>query len=415
MKKLTVMSLNALTAEGLHRDPDCTGLYVQVTYKRHGTEYSAENGVTRSWVYRYRSPITKKGRAMGLGSCEVIGIAEARELARAARRLVTLGADPIDHRKDKNEQDRQAAIKERASTMTFAACVEQYLADKTRSFKSAKHAKQYRETLERACAAFGDMNVAAIDTPTVIKFLTPMWREIPPTAKRIQGRIESVFDWATVHEFRQGPNPGKWDGHLEHKFTVAKGQKSHEAMPVDDVPAFVTKVRKRDGVSYRALEFLILTAARTDEVLSAKWEQIDLDKRLWTIPAEDMKAGKEHVVPLSDAAVTLLARLDRTSTYIFPGQTAVRIEVTGLRRVLKRCDGVGTVHGLRSCFRDWAGDRTNFDHETIEHALAHKLKDKAEAAYRRSTAVEKRRLLMEAWASYCAGVAEADNVVKLHG
>jgi integrase len=409
MKKLTAMSLNALTAEGLHRDPDCTGLYVQVTNKR-----GANVGVTRSWLYRYRSPITKKDRAMGLGPCEVIGIAEARELARSARRLVTLGADPIDYRNDKIEQDRQAKIKERASTMTFAACVKEYLADKTPSFKSAKHAKQYRETLGRACADFGDMNVSAVDTPTVIKFLTPLWRETPKTAKRIQGRIESVLDWATVHEFRQGPNPGKWDGHLEHKFAVAKGQDSHAAMSVDDVPAFMTRLRKRDGLSYRALEFLILTAARTDEVLSAKWEQIDFDKRLWVVPAEDMKAGKEHTVPLSDAAVTLLAGLDRKSPYIFPGQMAAKIEVTGLRRVLKRCDGVGTVHGLRSTFRDWAGDRTNFDRETIEHALAHKIKDKAEAAYRRTTAVEKRRLLMEAWATYCAGVAEESNVVKLH-
>src|SRR5262249_17524912 len=155
-----------------------------------------------------------------LGSCEVIGIAEARELARAARRLVTLGADPIDYRNDKSEQDRQAAIKERASTVTLAHCVKQFLADKTPSFKSAKHARQYRESLERACAEFGDMNVKAIDAPAVIKFLTPMWREIPVTAKRLQGRIESVLDWASVHQFREGENPARWNGHLEHVFTA---------------------------------------------------------------------------------------------------------------------------------------------------------------------------------------------------
>jgi len=407
MTKLTQFRLDSLKTEGFYSDPETTGLYVQVTNRR-----GKRDGVTKSWVYRFVSPLTKKSRCMGLGPCKVIDIPQARQLAIDARKWVTLGVDPIDRRKDKIEQDRQAAIKERASTVTFAACVKQFLADKTPSFKSAKHARQYRESLERACAEFGDLNVKAIDAPAVIKFLTPMWREIPVTAKRLQGRIESVLDWAAVHQFREGENPARWNGHLEHVFSAPTKQESHAALPVDAMPAFMARLRQLDGIPARALEFCTLTATRSNETRKARWEHIDLAKRLWTIPADSMKAGKEFIVPLSDAAVALLESLDKSDPVFVFGNG--KMDDKGITRPLRSAyDGEATVHGLRSTFRDWAGDRTNFDRETIEHALAHKLKDKAEAAYRRSTAVEKRRLLMESWAAFCAGVAEESNVVPL--
>ena len=310
MTKLTKFKLDSLKTEGLYSDPETTGLYVQVTNRR-----GKPDGITRSWVYRYVSPIHKKSRCMGLGPCAVIDIAEARELARAARRLVTLGADPIDYRKDKTEQDRQADAKARASTVTFAHCVKQFLADKLPTFKNLGHAHDYRETLNRAVAAFGDLNVAAIDTPTVTKFLEPMFKKIPVRAKRLAGRIESVLDWATVHQLREGPNPAAWSGHLEYVFHAPTKQESLAAVPVDAMPAFMTKLRQLDGLPARALEFCCLTAVRSNNARTAKWADIDLTKRTWTIPAEAMKMDREHIVPLSDAAVTLLQSLDKSGPF----------------------------------------------------------------------------------------------------
>jgi integrase len=418
MTKLTRFRLESLKDEGLYSDPECRGLYVQVTNRR-----GKHDGITRSWVYRFVSPIHKKSRCMGLGPCTAIDITEARELARAALRLVTLGADPIDYRNDKREQDRQEAIKERTSTVTFAHCVKQFLADKLPTFKSAVHARDYRETLNRACAAFGELNVKAVDTPTVTKFLEPMFKKTPVTAKRLAGRIEAVLDWATVHQFREGENPARWSGHLEYIFHAPTKQEPLAAMPIDSVPTFMAKLRQLNCYQARALEFYVLTAGgpRSNVVRTARWEHIDLTARLWTIPADNMKKGKEFIVPLSDAAVTLLEGLDKSGKPTFVFGNGKMDDKQMARQLRAAYDGPSTVpgkpttvHGLRSTFRDWAGDRTTFDREVIEHSLAHKIKDRAEAAYRRTTAVEKRRLLLEQWATFCAGTAGADNVVALH-
>ncbi len=207
------------------------------------------------------------------------------------RKLVTFGADPIEHRKATVAAEREAYLREQASKMTFGMCVEQYLAEHLDSFRNAKHQWQWKETLQRASDAFGDLNVGAIDAPMVIKFLTPIWHKTPETGSRIRGRVEKVLDWAKVHQFRDGENPARWKGHLEHVFASAKGG-NYAAMPFTELPAFMARLRERDSVSARALELLILTAARSGEIRGATWQEVDLDKALWTIPGERMKAGK---------------------------------------------------------------------------------------------------------------------------
>jgi integrase len=410
-KRMTAMKVASLSNEGFHRDHGAgaaVGLYVQVSK-------SAKGGVLRSWIYRFTSPITRKPRWMGLGSCDIIPLAEARDLARAARRLVQLGADPIEHRKATMAAERQAFLTEQASKMTFAACVEGYLDAHLNKFRNAKHRWQWQETLARASRAFGDLHVAAIDTPMVVKFLEPIWRETPETANRIRGRIEKVLDWARVHQFRDGENPARWKGHLQNIFSTAEGS-NYAAMPFDQVPQFMVRLRERESVSAKALELLILTAARSGEVRNATWAEVDLDKHLWTVPADRMKAGKEHVVPLSKPAVALLKALPRIGAYIFPGAVEGKpLSDMALMQLLRGMDANGyKVHGFRSTFRDWAGDVTSFDREVIEHALAHKLHDKVEAAYRRGTALKKRSILMQAWADYLDGVVESGKVVPLH-
>jgi integrase len=416
MKKLTVMSLNALKSEGLHRDPECVGLYVQVSFKRHGGEYSAENGVTRSWLYRYRSPITKKDRGMGLGSCDCVSIAEARELARAARKIVTFGGDPIEQRIAKLAAERQAHAIEQATRMTFRQCVEQALPGMIAKSRNIKHQEQVEDSLRKACAAFGDVSVAAIDSEMISKFLTPLWNAAPVSADRIRGRVETVLDWAKAKKFRSGDNPAAWNGNLEHMgFVKPKGQNHHEALPYAELPAFMARLREQQHLYARALEFAILTVARTGQVRNAKWEQIDFDKRLWKIPGEDMKAGVAHTVPLSDAAIALLKGLDQSSAYIFPARYGNgRPNENLLIDVLRQFDSKVTVHGFRSTYSDWAHDKFGFDwHEAIEHSLAHNVGTKVAQAYRRGANLGKSTALMQAWASYCTGKPEADNVVPM--
>jgi integrase len=352
---------------------------------------------------------------MGLGPCDVIPLAEARSLAKVARRLVTLKADPIDYRREVERAEAEAELLKEARGMTFRACADAYAAEHLETFRNAKHRWQWQRSLDLASKHFGDLNVGEIDTPMVIKFLTPLWRETAETAMRTRGRIEKVLDWAKVHQFRDGANPARWRGHLEHIFATAQGG-NYAAMPFTEVPAFMVRLRERESVSAKALELLILTAARSGEIRNATWSEIDLAKHLWTIPADRMKAGKEHTVPLSKAAVALLKALSRVGDYIFPGAIEGKpLSDMALMQQLRGLDANGyKVHAFRSSFRDWAGDETNFDRETIEHALAHQLPDETEAAYRRGTALKKHRPLMEAWSNYCDGLAvEAGNVVQL--
>jgi integrase len=405
-KGLTPFGVAALAREGYWRDHGegaARGLYVQVAHREKAGTRSIEHGVTRSWVYRYTSPVTKRIRWMGLGSCEVIGLAEARELANAARRLVTLGADPIEHRRSIAQAERNAVLKEAASHMTFRQCVEGYLAVRLAHYRNEKHKAQWRSTLERANHVFGDLPVGEIDTPILVKFLEPIWRKTPETGSRLRGRVERVLDWAAVRKFRQGDNPARWKGHLEHVLGGKPKSGHHAAMPFDQVPNFMARLRNSNSISARALEFLILTVARTGEAINAKWTEIDLKARRWTVPADRMKAGRDHTVPLSDRSIEILENLPRVGDYVFPGAVHSKpLSNMALLQLLRGLDDNGySVHGFRSTFRDWAGERTNFEREVVEHALAHKLPDKVEAAYRRGTAVEKRARLMQAWANFC--------------
>jgi integrase len=398
-KPLTAVQVSTIRKPGFHRDPMTVGLYLQVAPAKHG--------VTRSWAYRYNSPLTGKLRWLGLGSAEVVSLADARKLAYDLRRLVRIERrDPIEERRAAKAE----AEKQSATEMTFAQCCDAYLVQHSSTWKNDKHRHQWRATLDTACDAFGKVVVGQVETGAVVKCLTPIWERTPETGSRLRSRIERVLDWATAGELRQGPNPARWQGHLEFLLKARPKREHHYAMPWREVPAFMTTLRDRESLSARALEFLILTAARTGEVIGATWSEFDLKARTWTIPAERMKAGVEHKVPLSDRAVEILRGLrpdDRG--LIFP------LSNMAMLQMLRGTAGNGyVVHGFRSAFRDWAGESTAFPRELIEFALAHKLPDKVEAAYRRETAVEKRRKLMAAWAGYCqAAPAEGENVVPL--
>lgn len=303
---------------------------------------------------------------------------------------------------------KQAEALERAKAMTFDQCAEAYIAAHRAGWKNAKHADQWETTLATyASPIFGSLPVADIDTGLVVKALSAIWESKTETATRLRGRIEKILDWATVSKYRQGENPARWRGHLENLLAnpnkIAKVE-HHPALPWREIGAFMVELRKQVGTAARALEFTILTAARSGEVRGAIWAEIDLDAGLWVVPADRIKMGKEHRVPLSASAIALLNELPREGDLVFPGakeNTALSdMSLTAVLRRMKRTDI--TVHGFRSTFRDWCAESTNFPREVCEHALAHSLPDKVEAAYRRGDLLDKRVQLMKAWAEYCA-------------
>ena len=390
----------------------------QVDTIKHGKH--ADGGGLYLWVVRpgykiwtFRYMIDGRAREMSLGPVSDVRLARARELANLAREMVRDKRDPLEAKKE--ARTRQQAVA--ARKMTFRQCAAAYAAEHLPKHRNDTHRRQWRSSLELASDAFGDIAVGEIDTGHVVKFLEPHWREIPVSASRIRGRIEKVLDWATVHKFREGDNPARWKGHLEHVFRAKPEVEHFSAMPFAEVPAFLETIRDSTIAGAAALEFLILTAARASEVTGARWEEIDLQNRVWNVPANRMKGGRDHTVPLSDRTIEILRDLAQKAPKsgtkgagrIFP------LGSSTMRKLLNKTAPGYTVHGFRSSFRDWAGDRTNFDRETIEHALAHNLPDKVEAAYRRSTALNKRRRLMAEWARYCADPAVTAEVVALHG
>ena len=346
----------------------------------------------KKWVLRFLWQ--GKAREMGLGSYPEVSLAEAREKAIAGRRLARSGADPIaERRKDRG-------------IPTFGELADEIAGQLAEGFRNEKHRAQWRMTLTVYAGPLRSMPVDVITTEDILAVLTPVWSTKAETASRLRGRIERVLNAAKAKGLRSGENPAAWRGHLEN--LLPKRQKltrgHHAAMPYADVPAFVARLRERDAVSALALEFAILTAARSGEVLGARWREIDFGARIWTIPPQRMKAAREHRVPLSESAFAILEKLGeaRVSEFIFPGQGAGRpLAEMVLRRMLRRDADVVTVHGFRSSFRDWAGNETHFPRELAEAALAHVVGDKAEQAYRRSDALEKRRALMDAWSAYC--------------
>jgi len=391
MGKLTALEIANLTQWGNYCDGG--GLWLQVS--KWGT---------KSWVFRYER--FGKRHHMGLGALHTVSLQEARARARQMRQTVLDGEDPIDKKREKLIAQKLAAAKNK----TFAECTEEYIKAKVtdKAMRTDKHRKQWRESLEKyALPIIGNVPVASIDTPAVLKVLRPIWERIPETASRVRGRIENVLAFATVAQYRSGDNPARWRGHLEEMFAARQKQVHHDALPFEQLPAFMQALRDRDTPAARALEFTILTAARSGEVRHADWSEIDLDAKTWTIPAERMKAGEEHVVPLSDRALEILRSLPAGQGRIFP------INHNGMWDTMKAMQSGYTVHGFRSSFRDWAGDRTAYAHDVIEFALAHQIPNKASAAYRRYRALDKRRRLMGDWSDYCASPQAKGDVVPL--
>jgi integrase len=349
---------------------------------------------SRKWVLRF----TYAGRPkeMGLGSADDVSLADSRDKAAAARRLIAKGLNPIA------ERGRGSG------TPTFGTMADDVRKSLSAGFRNEKHIAQWRMTLDTYAAPLRGKPVDAITTDDVLAVLNPIWLEKPETASRLRGRIEKVLDAAKAKGHREGENPARWRGHLDHLLPrpskLTRGH--HAAMPYEDVPTFIGQLREREATAALALEFAILTAARTGEVLGAKWSEIDLEKKLWTVPAARMKAGREQRVPLSRRAVLIIESLAtaKVGEYVFAGRQADKpLSSMAMEMMLRRMKvHDATVHGFRSSFRDWAGNESSFPREIIEAALAHVIGDKAEQAYRRSDALEKRRMLMEAWDAYCA-------------
>lgn len=359
-------------------------------------------GGSRSWLFRYER--AGRERAMGLGPLHTTSLEEARELARAARRQLLAGIDPLEAR----AAERARLALEAARTISFEQATRQYFDQHEKKWRSRKTRDQFLSSLRMyAFPKIGQLPVAAIDTGLVLKVVEPIWQDKTTTANRVRGRIEAVLDWATVRGYRSGDNPARWAGHLA-EVLPARGQIArvihHPALPFVELPAFLALLRDREGIAARGLEFTILTAARTGEVIGARWSEI-IDAT-WTIPAGRIKGGREHRVPLSDRALEILQALprERGNPHVFIGTRAgTGLSSMAMPAVLARMgkDDI-TVHGFRSTFRDWAAERTGYANHVVEMALAHSVGNKVEAAYRRGDLFEKRRQLMELWAKYCS-------------
>jgi integrase len=389
MERLTALAVSRVKEPGYY--PDGGGLYLHVT----------ASGV-RSWVYRFM--LNGRAREMGLGPLPDTSLSEVRGKALEARKLRREGIDPIEHRK----AARAAARLDAAKTITFKECADAYIKAHRAGWKNAKHADQWGNTLTTYTnPVFGSFPVQGIDTGLVMRVLDGIWTKKPETAGRLRGRIEAILDWATVRGYRQGENPARWRGHLDKllpkRSKVAKVE-HHSALPYREIGAFMASLRAQEGTAARALEYLILTAARTGEVIGA--DPAEVQNGVWIVPAGRMKGGREHRVPLSTQANDLAERMkeEHSGDYLFPGgKKGKPLSNMAMLELLRRMGrGDLTVHGFRSTFRDWAAEQTTFPSEVVEMALAHAVGDKVEAAYRRGDLFEKRRKLMDAWAGYCA-------------
>jgi integrase len=385
---------------GMH--PDGNGLYLQV---RHGT-----HGLTRSWVYRYST--ADKQTWLGLGPYPLVTLAEAREKATDARRLRLEGNDPLAHRRNQRAAVRRQQAKQ--AVPSFDECRDQYVASHRAGWRNVRHSHDWVRSLETyVTPLFGSTPVDLIDTALVCKALEPIWRTRTETAARVRGRIEAVLNWAQTRGHRGNePNPARWKGHLANIFPARRKVTAVEhlaAIPYADVPAFMASLRERNSVSAIALQYLVLTACRTSEVLGARWDEIDLSASTWTIPAGRMKGNVSHRVPLSKAAVRLLEEVAKatrwsdlpTSGFVFLGRNRSRATETTLYKYTRSLGCQYTVHGFRSTFRDWCAERTSYPAEVAEMALAHRVGSQVENAYRRTDMFERRRRLMTDWAAFC--------------
>lgn len=407
---LTAKQVETATKLGYTADGKQPGLNLQVAV--------GASGYVRSWVFRYTSPISGKRRELGLGSARVVGLADARTLAADAFRLISNGIDPKDER-DAQRRNRLVALKQK---LTFEQAASQCIAAKQHEWKNKKHQHQWNASLETyVYPALGKVPVDQITMEQVLAVLEPIWTTKTETATRVRQRIETVLDWAKAKKLRTGDNPAALKGNLEKllpKASKIAKVKHQPALPYQKIHAFVQALRAKNGISPKAFEFLILTAARSGEVLGAKWDEIDLASKVWTIPTDRMTAGREHRVPLSGRAVTIIQEMlaGRQCDFVFPDPSGKKGMSNGaLLAVIKGMQPYSSYvpHGFRSTFRDWAAETTNFANETLELALAHSIRDKSEAAYRRQDQLEKRAKLMEQWACYIARSPATANVVKL--
>jgi len=374
----------------------------------------------KMWVFRFTDPVARKRRDMGLGRYgkNFVPLAQAREKAADARALVDQLKNPIEERKKLLKEAQEA----QANKLTFGQCATKYIAAHRASWRNAKHAQQWTNTLTTHAADLMPLPVAEIDTAQVVKCLEKIWTTKTETATRVRQRIEKVLGWATVRKYRSGDNPARWNGHLQAELpspNKLKAVQHRAAIGYDEIGAFMAKLRTKDSMAAKALELQTLTATRPGEVVAAQWDEFDLTRKVWTIPAERMKANKEHTIPLSAQAVKLLKSLPRIdrSEYVFPGMRPDKPMSTAAgMKLLKQLHPGITAHGMRSTFRDWAGETTAYPREVIEMAMAHQLKDKAEAAYARGNLIDKRRKLMRDWATYCDTIqtAQADNVTGIN-
>lgn len=390
---------------GLYHDGG--GLYLQVSDR-----------LTKAWVYRFM--MAGRARKMGLGDFDLVSLKDARKKRDAAYGLVTDGVDPIDERTTR----KAAHTAETAKVLTFKECAEGYIAAHRAGWKSVKHADQWAATLETyAYPVIGKLPVQMIETAHVMKIIEPIWKDKTETASRVRGRVEKILDRAKALRLRTGENPAAWRGHLD-QLLPAKSQVSpvenHPALPYAELPGFMEKLRAKEGVSARALEFTILTVARTGDTIGATRREINESEKLWTVPAARVKGKKgarkrDHSVPLTKQALTVLRAIPAQGNYLFPGgKEGAGLSSAAMSELLK---GMGyspdcaTVHGFRSTFKDWAGDLTSYPNEMSEISMAHTIDDKVEAAYRRSDMLERRRRMMADWASYCDGQAIGGNNV----
>ena len=388
-KRLSARAIANLRKPGYYADGN--GLYLQVSA-----------GGSKSWVFRYM--LRGRPREMGLGSESVISLADARLRVLEQRRLLAEGIDPIEARAKRVAQDALT----RALSMTFDQCATAYIEAHKSAWKNAKHVSQWTNTLEQYCSpVFGRIAVQDVDTTLVLKALEPIWTTKAETAGRLRGRIENIMDWATVRKLRSGENPARLRGHLDKllpKIQRRKRIKHHPALPYDGMADFMKELRKQDGDAALALEFLILTLARTGEVIAAEPKEIDYTKKLWVIPGARMKAGKEHRIPLCDRAIEI-SKSRPEGQFLFAGRNPKKpMSNMAMLQLLERMGRTDiTVHGFRTTFRTWAAERTTYPRELCEMALAHNIASDVEKAYQRSDLFEKRRELLETWAAFVCG------------
>lgn len=415
LNRLTALQVTKLSKPGLYGDGG--GLTLQIT-----------SAGVKSWLFRFMRE--GKAHGMGLGATHTISLAEARQKALDARKLLSDGLNPMAVKKQK----LLVAALERAKIMTFDQCATSYIEAHKASWKNAKHIDQWTNTLATyASPVFGPQSVADIDTALVVKCLSPIWKTKTETASRLRGRIESVLGWATTSGYRTGENPARWKDHLENllaKISKSSRTKNHPSLPWPRIGEFMVALKTRKGVAARALELTILTACRSGEVRGARWSEFDFQEKVWTVPKERMKADREHQVPLSEAALTVLNSIhpkehdiasqklkSKSDSLVFAGTKKQVLSDMTLTAVIRRMNGDDekptwvdakgkriTVHGFRSTFRMWAAETTTYPREVAEHALAHQLPDAVERAYQRGTQFAKRKALMDEWAAFCSSI-----------